>query len=159
MSKKIWIILGGVVLLVLVAGGAFWGGMAFDQWRIASIRNSFFANRGGGGGDGGGGGGGGGFFGGGGGGGFGGGGAGGRGAFGQIKSIDGDTLTLSTPQNVVTVKLTDSTTIQKLVTGARTDLQVGDQVTVRGDRDASGNITSATTVQIIGASATATPAP
>src|SRR5689334_12818414 len=131
MSKKIWIILGGVVLIALVAGGAFWGGMAFDQWRIANIRNTFFANRGGGGGDGGGGGGG--FFGGGG----GGGGFGGRGA-GQIKSIDGDTLTLSTPQNVVTVKLTDTTTVQKTISGDRADLQTGEQVLVRGDRDASG---------------------
>jgi hypothetical protein len=67
---------------------------------------------------------------------------GGRGQFGTIKSIDGDTLTVSTPQSEVKVKLTDTTQIEKLVAGAAGDLAVGDRIIVRGQSDASGTITA-----------------
>jgi hypothetical protein len=146
MTKKILAVVGIILALVVVGGGAFYGGMLFQQRQATSASARFFADRGGGaGGNGAGGNGGfagGGIFGGG----TGGNGAG-RGAVGQIKSIDGDTLTVSTPQSEVKVKLTDTTSVLKVVAGERTELQVGDQVVVRGDRDASGNVT-ATTVQI-----------
>lgn len=152
MNKSILVTAGVVILVLAVGGGSFYGGMLFEQSRAANIRNAFFANRGGGdGGNGAFGGGGNGNFGGGGGNGAFGGGGGGR-VFGQVKSIDGDTLVISTPQNVTTVHLTGTTTISKLVTGARTDLQPGETVNVRGQRETSGDIT-ATDIQVTGPAA------
>jgi hypothetical protein len=138
MSKKVVITLGVIVLVLAVGGGAFYGGMLFQQQQAANARAAF-ANRGGGGGGGGagGGGGGGGFFGGG-----NGGNGGGRGAVGQIKSIDGNTITLSTPQSVVKVTLTGTTQIEKFVAGSSSDLQVGTRIVVRGAADSSGNVTA-----------------
>ena len=72
----------------------------------------------------------------------------GRGASGTVESLEGDTLTLSTAQDQVTVLLTDQTVINRFVAGERADLQAGAQVTVLGERDDSGKIT-ATTIQIL----------
>jgi Domain of unknown function (DUF5666) len=148
MTTKILAIVGGIVVLLAVGGGAFYGGIVYEQQQAASLRNSFFAQRGGNGaGQGGTGQGGGTGFGFGGGTGQGGGNGGaGRGTFGQIKSIDGNTITVSTPQDVVTVTVSDSTMISKTVTGAIGDLKVGDTIVVRGQRDASGNV-AATNIQ------------
>ena len=139
MSKRIPLILGSVVLMLAIGAGSFYGGVLYQQRQIAAIRTSFFAGRGGdGGGTGGGGGGYGGFFGAGG----GGGGGAGRGQFGTIKSIDGDTLTVSTPQSEVKVKLTATTQIEKIVAGTTSDLAVGDRIVVRGQADSSGTVTA-----------------
>ena len=139
MKNKTLILLGIVLLVLAAAGGSFYGGMLFQRTRVNNTRAAFFADRGGapdgfpGGFPGG---------------------AGGaqggasRGAIGLIKSIEGNTLTLSTPQSEMKVTLTDTTAIQKVVDGAAGDLQVGDTVTVRGERDAQGNIPAATGVQI-----------
>jgi hypothetical protein len=144
MGRKVLAIVGGIILILAVAGGSFYGGTVYAQQQTANARAAFFADRGGGtggsGGTGGGDGGtGGGFFGGG-----SGANGGGRrgGAAGQIKSIDGDTITLSTPQSEVKVTLTDTTPIEKVVTGGRADLQVGQRIVVRGNPDSSGNITA-----------------
>lgn len=144
MGRKVLAIVGGIILILAVAGGSFYGGTVYAQQQTANARAAFFADRGGGtggsGGTGGGNGGtGGGFFGGGDG--ATGGGRGG-GAAGQIKSIDGDTITLSTPQSEVKVTLTDTTPIEKVVTGGRADLQVGQRIVVRGVRDSAGNVTA-----------------
>lgn len=148
MTAKILAIVGGIVVLLAVGGGAFYGGILYEQQQATNLRNSFFAGRNGNGQGGNG------FaFGGGGNGqggnGFGGGqgqGGGNRGTFGQIKSISGNTITVSTPQNVVTVTVGDSTMITKTVTGTVGDLKVGDTIVVRGQPDASGNI-AATNIQ------------
>lgn len=140
MTAKILAIVGGIVVLLAVGGGAFYGGMLYEQQQATNLRNSFFAGRNGNGqgtgqgfGNGGNG--------------FGGGGqGGGRGTFGQIKTIDGNTLTVSTPQNVVTVTIGGNTVITKTVAGTAGDLKVGDNIVVRGQPDASGNIT-ATNIQ------------
>jgi hypothetical protein len=66
----------------------------------------------------------------------------GGGATGQIKGVQGNVLTLSTPQNTTTVNLTDSTRIEKAAPAASTDLQPGERVLVTGERDANGNITA-----------------
>lgn len=146
MNKKFLGIVGGIVLVLALTGGAFLGGMQFERFRVNNAQARFFAGRGGGqdgqGAGGGQGGQGGGFFGGG-----GPGGAGRGGTIGQIKTIEGDTLTISTPQSVVIVKITASTLVSKTVSGAASDLQVGTNVIVRGETDASGNVT-ATTIQI-----------
>jgi hypothetical protein len=138
MSKTIMIIIGGILLLAAVAAGSFYGGVVYAQTQAASLRAQFFANRGGSGDAGGGGG----FFGGGG----GGGGGNGGGAGGQIKSINGNTIVLSTAQSEVTVIVSDSTQVMKLTAGTLSDLKVGDRIAVRGTRDASGNI-AATVIQ------------
>lgn len=51
-------------------------------------------------------------------------------ARGQIKSVNGDTVEISTADKVVTVKVNDATVITKTERGTATDLQVGDRVTV-----------------------------
>ena len=51
-------------------------------------------------------------------------------ARGQIKSVNGDTVEISTADSVVTVKVNPDTQITKTERGTSTDLQVGDRVTV-----------------------------
>lgn len=51
-------------------------------------------------------------------------------ARGQIKSVNGDTVEISTADKVVTVKVNDATMITKTDRGTIADLQVGDRVTV-----------------------------
>lgn len=145
MGKKVLLIIGSIVIVLAAAGGAFYGGMLYERQQAANLRAAFFADRGGGAGGGNGGGGGGFSFGDG----NGAGNGAGRGAVGQIKSIDGDTITLSTAQSEVKVTLNDATLIQKTVAGGRTDLQVGERIVVRGERDSAGNVT-ATDIQIGG---------
>jgi Domain of unknown function (DUF5666) len=145
--KNVLIIIGAIVLAIVIAGGSFYGGMAYQRNQEAQVRASFFASRGGNGGQ----------FQGGqfsggtpsanggqrqGGFGFGG------GTVGQVKSIDGSVLMLSTAQNVTTVNLTPTTRIEKYTSGSTSDLQPGERVTVSGERDSNGNIT-ATQIMII----------
>ena len=140
MVKRIVIVVAALLVLAGVGGGAFYAGMQYQQSLAAAVQNRFFSDRGGPNG---------GAF-------LGGtppagvapgagfvGGAGGRGTVGEIKSIDGSVLTLSTPQSEVKVTLTDSTLIEKLVAGAAADLQVGQRVSVRGETDSAGNVTAA----------------
>lgn len=70
-------------------------------------------------------------------------------ASGEIKQVDGDTIQLSTAQEVLTVKLTDQTQIQKMATGTVSDLQVGERISVQGERAADGTLT-ARSIQIGG---------
>lgn len=149
--RKFSVILGAVFLVLLVAGGAFYGGMTYERSRRANLQARFFAERGsspggeqgfmapfgpqepgepggpnvepGRG-----------FF--------------GRGATGTVKSIEGDTLLLSTPQDVTTVILTDETVISRFVVGERNDLQPGQHLVVVGERDDDGKIT-ARSIQIL----------
>jgi len=148
--RRLSIVLGAVLVVLLVAGGSFYGGMAFQRTRQANVQEQFFAQRGfapggqfplsgtpeGGFGQ----------FG------FpnatGGPGGLGRGANGTVESLDGDTLTLSTPQDITTVLLTDATVIHRVVRGSRSDLKPGDTITVIGERDESGALTAAT-IQIL----------
>lgn len=145
-------VVGGIIVVLVVGGGAFVGGMAFERSRGAGIRESFFAERGigepgdfreGQGGQRG----------------FGGfrneqnggqfqEGGFGRGAFGEISSIEGDTLLLSTAQNVTTVILSDETTITQFVTGALDDLQPNQRITVIGQRNDDDEIV-AVAIQIL----------
>lgn len=142
MGKKILAILAISLLVLVAAGGSFYGGMLFQQSQAANVQARFFADRGGAPGG----------FAGGPGGNFSGGGSGqgnpaGQATVGEIKSIDGNILTLSTPQSEIKVTLTDTTLIQKMVAGAASDLQVGERITVRGESDSSGNV-SANSIQI-----------
>ena len=67
---------------------------------------------------------------------------------GTIKSINGDTIQVSTALSVTTVNLAAATTVLQTTPATTADLQVGQQVTVRGQRDAAGTVT-ATTIQVV----------
>ena len=118
--KKGLLVLAAIIVAIGLAAGSFYGGMAYQRTQTANTRAAFFASRAGspngtypagaqgqgqgqnarrG------------FFGG--------------GATGQIKSIEGNVLTLSTAQNVTTVNLSDSTQIEKTGPGTISDLTPG----------------------------------
>ena len=61
---------------------------------------------------------------------------------GEVKSIEGNVLTVSTAQDVTTVNLSDTTQIVKSVEGTTSDLQPGVRVMVTGEQDNDGNITA-----------------
>ena len=135
MNRKILPGLVGVLLLLVVAAGAFYGGMRFQGMRSSGTRANFFANRGGADGA---------NFGGGG----GGGGGGGRlSNMGQIKSIEGNVIIVSTQQERLQVTVTDATKYQRLVDGKLDDLQVGANIIVRGESDANG-VVNAVSIQL-----------
>jgi hypothetical protein len=129
MKKGIWIV-GSIILALILMGASFYGGTLYQKNAQASAQARFLASRGVTGGAGGNG-----NFNGPAGtpgaGGFNRGGFGG-GAQGQVKSIDGNTLTISTAQNVTTVTLSGTTTIMKSDPGTIADLKVGDRVLVTG---------------------------
>jgi hypothetical protein len=144
--KKVLIIIGAILVAGLLSAGSFFGGMQYQIRQANQVRQNFLNTRGFGNGNGNGNNGqfpngsqGGGQF----------GGFARGGTFGQIKSIDGNTLTISTPQSVITVNLDDTTRITKMVDGTSADLQPGMQVTVSGPRDNNGKITSVTQITII----------
>ena len=134
--RKVIMIIGAVIVAAALAGGSFYGGMAYQRSQADQIRNNFLRSRGitqngtngtgqprG-------------FF-------------GGGGATGQVKSVSGDVLTLSTALNVTTVNLSSTTRIEKAGQAAVGDLLPGTQVLVTGQRDSSGNI-NASQVLILG---------
>ena len=132
MNRKILPGLVGVLLLLVVAAGAFYGGMRFQGMRSSGTRANFFANRGGADGAN-----------------FGGGGGGGgrRSNMGQIKSIEGNVIIVSTQQERLQVTVTDTTKYQRLVDGKLDDLQVGANIIVRGESDANG-VVNAVSIQL-----------
>jgi len=141
MKKGIWIG-GSIVIALILMGASFYGGTLYQKNQQSSAQARFLASRGingnftGGG-----------TF-------TGGGafraegtpGANGRGfgggETGQVKSINGNTISLSTAQNVTTVTLSDSTVILKSDPGTLADIKVGDRILITGQRDASGNMTA-----------------
>ena len=145
MGKTIGIIIAVIVLIAGAGAGGFYGGTAYQAQQQTNIRTAFFNGRGGTGtasGTGA----------------TGAGGAGGAGGFGggvagTVSSINGNTLQVTTAQGVTTVTLDAATSILKSETGAASDLQPGQQVTVRGQRDSAGNVT-ATTIQVVPAGTT-----
>jgi hypothetical protein len=141
--KKILIVVGAILLAGLIAAGSFWGGMAYQIKQAEQVRASFMNARGiandgqlpnggqgamngqlPGGGQAPG------MFG------------GSNGTVGQVKTIEGNVMTVSTAQDVATVNLSDTTQIEKTVSGVVNDLQPGVRVMVTGQKDANGNITA-----------------
>ncbi len=59
---------------------------------------------------------------------------------GQVKSINGNELEISTASAVTKVKLTDKTQVEKTVAGSASDIKVGDRVVVQGTRAADGSL-------------------
>jgi hypothetical protein len=70
-----------------------------------------------------------------------------RGANGTIAAVNGNILTVTTTQGQLTVNVNSSTTIDKTVAGAVSDLSQGQFVTVGGAADSTGSI-SATEIMI-----------
>jgi hypothetical protein len=155
--KKLLLVAGGIVVAALIAAGSFWGGMQYQITQVDRVRSAFENARGplangqnsdqtrafpGAGGQ-----------------------AGqmpgfaGRGgANGVVKTVDGDVITISTAQDVTTVKLADTTRIQKTIRGTAGDLQPGMRVMVTGEADGDGVIT-ATQVSILNEDAPVFPDP
>lgn len=124
-----------VVLIAVVGGGAFFAGSAYGQQQANNTRAEFFNARGGG--------------------------AGGQfaqngqnaqgapqfgrpAANGTVKSISGNTLVVTQRDgSTVTVTLNSQTQIIKTVSGATSDLQPGENITVMSDQT-SGNIVART---------------
>jgi Domain of unknown function (DUF5666) len=136
MGKKIGLIIGLVIAVLAIGAGSFYGGTVYAAAQVTNTRAAFFNGRAG----------------------TGTGGAGGAngaggGVSGTVKSIDGNTIQVSTALSVTTVTLNSATNVLQSVTASAGDLQVGQQVTVRGQRDSAGNVT-ATTIQVVPAGAT-----
>ena len=136
MGRKLIYIIGIVVALVAVGVGSFYGGTVYAAQQASSARAAFLNGRGG----------------------TGGGGGFGGGVAGTIKSINGNTIVLSTAQSEVTVTVSDSTQVMRLTVGKLSDLKVGDRISVRGTRDASGNL-AATVIQPLGSRGGGQPTP
>ena len=125
-------VIGGVVALAVVGGGAFYGGITYakgqtpQRGQFAAGNGQFFARTGG---------------------------MGGRtaGGFtaGKVLSISGDSMTIQSQQSSSTeiVLLSNSTQIEKTVSGTQSDLTTGTNVVVTGSSNSDGSIT-AQSVQI-----------
>lgn len=133
--KKIWIVIGVLVLVVAVGGGAFWAGMAygksqarqnlagFMQERLrargiqlpegAQIPGQFQQ-----------------------------GGTVRFGIRGTIQAIEGNTLVINSDEGIVKVQTTDTTLIEKNMPVKVSDLKVGEMVVVSGPRNEDGSITA-----------------
>ena len=76
-------------------------------------------------------------------------GRGGRGGVGgAIESIDGNTLTITTPRGPVTVNTYEETIVRKIVDGTMEDLTQGVQIRVTGARDEEGTV-KATSITLV----------
>jgi len=140
MNRTLSIVLGSIVVLALI-GGAFYGGTlygkqqaqtAFSERRTfggagsgafpaadlngtpqPEMRGAFFQ------------------------------GGGGGGVFGQIEEINGDTMVIAGGNGQkTTVKVTDTTLIEKYASVTVTDLQPGETVIVSGSSNTDGSITA-----------------
>ncbi len=70
------------------------------------------------------------------------------GANGTVKSIEGNTIVVTTRTGDVKVKLGQGTTVQKLAPGSVQDIQPGVRIAVTGDTDSGGTV-SARSVQLL----------
>jgi hypothetical protein len=71
----------------------------------------------------------------------------GRGVMGTLSNIDGNTLTLTSGQETITVTINDGTKIQKIESITVSDLKTGDSVSASGDSDNNGNL-NATSIMV-----------
>jgi hypothetical protein len=136
MSKRVLVGLGILVLVILVAGGGFFAGTAVGQSRAR--QNLFQGRFGGQAGQGGQ---------------FqrpartpqpgqGGGARFGNGIMGTIKSVEGDTLVVSTAEGDTQVHATDTTLIEKYTAVGVEDLEIGERVIVSGSQNDDGSVTA-----------------
>jgi hypothetical protein len=150
--KTTLIVIGLIILVVLVAAGSFYGGMVYQTNQASQVRQEFMAARGmtdegqmpsgmppmGGQ--------------------FQQDGSGfpGRGAAGQVKSIDGNVMTISTAQDVTTINLSEETQIEMTVSGEISDLQTGMRVMVIGETEGDG-VVNASQITVLSENQTGIP--
>ena len=63
-------------------------------------------------------------------------------AMGQVKQVDGNTVQLSTANEVLKVTVGDQTRIQKMGDGSLSDINAGERITVQGTRKSDGTFTA-----------------
>jgi len=63
-------------------------------------------------------------------------------ATGQVKQVDGNTVQLSTANEVLKVTIGDQTRIQKMGEGSLSDISAGERITVQGTRKSDGTFTA-----------------
>jgi len=73
---------------------------------------------------------------------------GGAGTSGTVKSVDGNTVVVTTRNGDVKVKLGQDTTVQKMAQGSLQDIQPGERIVVTGDTDSGGTV-NARSVQLL----------
>jgi hypothetical protein len=146
--RKIWIVVGVLVLIVAVGGGAFWAGMSYGKSQAEQDVMGLMQER------------------------FGGqggqfpeggqfpgrgqppeGGQGdttqfGGGIRGTIQAIEGDTLVINTDEGTVKVQTADTTMIEKNMPVDVGDLEVGEMVVVSGPQNEDGSITARSIMSI-----------
>jgi hypothetical protein len=66
--------------------------------------------------------------------------AGRGGTVGAVEKVEGNVVTLNTPQGAVRVMVDGSTSIQKMGAGSLGDISAGESITVSGERQADGSI-------------------
>lgn len=62
------------------------------------------------------------------------------GTVGTVEKIEGNILTLTTPQGSVRVIIADDTPIQKMGEGSLSDISIGERITVSGEQKDDGSI-------------------
>ena len=69
-------------------------------------------------------------------------------AFGTVKSVQGNTIQVTSQDGTVTTVTTDSkTVVEKTVTGALADVQVGQRITVMGSQSGSDYLATQISIQ------------
>ncbi len=146
--KKIWIVVGVLVLVVAVGGGAFWAGMSYGKSQaeqdVMGLMQERFGARGGQAPEGGQ---------------FPGrgqlpeGGQGdttqfGGGIRGTIQAVEGETLVINTDDGVIRVQTADTTMIEKNMSVGVGDLEVGEMVVVSGPQNEDGSVTARSIMSI-----------
>jgi hypothetical protein len=146
--KKTWIVVGVLVLVVAVGGGAFWAGMSYGKSQarqdITGLMQERFGARGGQFPEGGQ---------------FPGGGQPpqegqgdttqfGGGIRGTIQAIEGETLVINTDDGIIQVQTTDTTLIEKNMSVGVGDLEVGEMVVVSGPQNEDGSVTARSVMSV-----------
>jgi len=67
---------------------------------------------------------------------------------GRVTAIDGRTITVETRTGSVKVTLAANATVEKVSSGATSDLKVGDTVSATGDRNSDGSINATSIAQV-----------
>lgn len=146
--RKIWIVVGMLVLVVAVGGGAFWGGMTYGKSQasqdVTGLMQERLAVRGiqlpegaqfpG------------------------------RGQFqqgeqgdtaqfgggirGTIQAVEGDSLVINADDGIIKVQTTDTTMIEKNMPVGVGDLEVGEMVVVSGPQNEDGSVTARSIMSI-----------